>query len=93
MIKVLQVNTNRSKAALDLLEHMTTEQRVDVILVAEPNKKMVKEKGWLIDKRGDTSIKIVNKTIKVKKKWRRGRIHMGDARGRRPFVCMLLLAQ
>lgn len=67
LIKVLQVNTNWSRAAIDLVEHMIRKQRLDAVLVAKPNKKMAKDKGWLLERRGDTSIKIVNKAIKVRK--------------------------
>lgn len=66
-IKILQVNTNRSKAALDLLEHTIMDQMVDVALVAEPNRIRARDKGWLLDSRGDTAIKVANRNIKVRK--------------------------
>lgn len=41
---------------------------VDVALVAEPNKIKAKDRGWLLERRGDTAIKVVNKKIKVRER-------------------------
>lgn len=54
-----------------MLDHTIVEQHIDVVIVAEPNKKMVKESGWMVDSEMDTAIGITNKNLKTH---RRGEI-------------------
>ena len=57
MIKVLQINLNRCRAAHALLERTSGERRIDVCLLSEPNKAIARGKpGWITDAEGDTAI-------------------------------------
>jgi ABC-type uncharacterized transport system substrate-binding protein len=76
---ILQTNLNRSRAAHDLLEQTVKEENVDVVLVAEPNKKLAEGATWIADKNKDAAIKIYKQTeetmikrvVRKKKKKRR----------------------
>ncbi|CAH1385034.1 unnamed protein product, partial [Tenebrio molitor] len=59
---ILQTNLNRSRAAHDLLEQTVKEENVDVVLVAEPNKKLAEGATWIADKNKDAAIKIYKQT-------------------------------
>lgn len=65
MIKCLQLNVNRSRAAFELLEQTFREQGTDIALIAEPNQKLARSRGWLVDRRGDTAIKVINSGLKI----------------------------
>lgn len=50
MIKLLQISVNRSGAAMDLLSKMALEMHADLLLISEPNKKIVSTRQYLVDK-------------------------------------------
>ena len=64
-IKILQVNTNRSRLAMDLLEVIAREQRIDIALVSEPNKNMTRNEHWLHDRQQDCAIRLYNKELQA----------------------------
>lgn len=65
MIRFLQVNLERSPAAHDLAVTTMTENSIDIILASEPNKNIILNGGWFMDKKRDSAIKMHNKNIKV----------------------------
>lgn len=65
MSKVLQINTNRSREALDLALVTARNLQADLILMSEPNKQLIEKKGWLSDPRKDSCIVILNPDIKI----------------------------
>ena len=56
MILVMQCNTNRCKAAHDLLENTLTTRGYDICLVSEPNRNRVKGSSWEVDDKQDVGI-------------------------------------
>lgn len=64
MIKFLQVNLNRSPRAHDLMEKTCEEEKIDILLVSEPNKgKVSKERGWYTDSNCDAVIGVRGRSI------------------------------
>lgn len=55
MIKVLQVNTNRSRPALDLLLHHAREMGVGLLMITEPNY-IPAVPGWFASRDGDAAV-------------------------------------
>lgn len=56
MPRILQVNTNKSTASMDLAWATAAELGVDYVLISEPNAKAVKSRRWFKDQRGDVAI-------------------------------------
>lgn len=54
----MQSNLGRDKLAMDLLEHTIMRRGVDIVIVAEPNKKYVERQGWWGDKNKDVAIRV-----------------------------------
>lgn len=67
-MKFLQINTNRSQGAHDMALATATHKGTDVLLVSEPNKKMMVPNVWLYDEQKDTGIRIFNPELKIKKR-------------------------
>lgn len=66
LIKVLQVNLNRSRIGHDLMQRHIREHKVDVVIVSEPNVKIVSEDcSWIVDHENNAAIKFISKTIKA----------------------------
>jgi len=63
---ILQINVDRKRAAHDALYSIATRRNADVLVVAEPNKKLSKQQQWYVDERGDAAIAVLNRTIVVK---------------------------
>jgi Reverse transcriptase (RNA-dependent DNA polymerase)/Endonuclease-reverse transcriptase len=74
-MKVLQVNVDRGGAAQELLEHTVLSMRVDVAIMAEPNKKMtqVRERGWVMDESEDVAVRVFGNG----RKWRVDEVKKG----------------
>lgn len=64
-IKILQLNLGRGRAAHYLAFLTLDEEEVDVLVVAEPNKKIVSGTRWLADSRRDVGIYFRNKKVGV----------------------------
>lgn len=61
-MKILQINTNRSRASLDMALHIGKNIKASLILVSEPNRLTIRDrKDWIFDKEIDTAIKILDK--------------------------------
>lgn len=66
-IKILQVNTDRGREAVDLMYRTVYKEKVDVAVVAEPNRKQTGGSQWYRDRNGDAAIRIFNRNIEVAK--------------------------
>jgi hypothetical protein len=58
-LRCIQLNVNRSNLAHDLLQRMAEETNADILLVCEPNRKLVAGGGWYVDRCRDTTIKVL----------------------------------
>jgi hypothetical protein len=61
---VLQLNANRSASAMGMLEKNAWDTRTDILLISEPNKKIIEKAQWFKDTRG-AAIKVTNRTVKI----------------------------
>lgn len=55
--RFLQINANRSAAAMDLAVATAAKYRVDYIVVSEPNIAYIKKSGWFKDSKNDAAIR------------------------------------
>lgn len=65
IVRILQGNIDRGRAAMDLMNKMAEEQKADIIIMAEPNKKRIQQVEWLVDNRVDVAIEVRNSNIKI----------------------------
>lgn len=66
-MKILQINTNRSRPAHDMALATAINQNVDILIVSEPNVSAVRNKmDWICDEDYATSIKILTNNIAVR---------------------------
>lgn len=56
-IKILQINIDRRRNALDLANNMALRNDVDIIMIQEPNMATQRDKRWIIDKDGVVAIR------------------------------------
>lgn len=66
MISFLQLNANRSRRAHDILHKTASETNSDIVLLSEPNLKVVDNPRYLHDIRKDTAINILSKHVQLK---------------------------
>ena len=65
MIKYLQINVDRKLATTDIVLNTAARDGIDIVLMAEPNKKTAKKLGWLTDNRTDAAIIVTNRDVVV----------------------------
>lgn len=65
-VKILQLNTNRSRTAHDLAIATALDIKADILLLSEPNRRAISErKDWTFDREVDAAIKTMSKiTVK-----------------------------
>lgn len=66
-MKILQSNLGRKRTAMDLLNAISLEHNIDLVIIAEPNKKFVNKSPWYVDRKSDAAIRIFNRNIKCYK--------------------------
>ena len=68
MIRVLQTNLGRSRAAHDLTDATAARKNIELLVVAEPNKNIVRKQNnnWLSHRNSDVAIKIRNRRMGIK---------------------------
>ncbi|CAH2226409.1 jg10228 [Pararge aegeria aegeria] len=54
--KIIQINTDRIRAAHDLLFETVKRLNIDLAIIAEPNRKIAEAKDWERDNRGDAAL-------------------------------------
>ena len=65
-IKILQINTNRSRAAHDMALATANSIKAGLILLSEPNRNAIRHrKDWIFDVELDTAIKILDRNIAI----------------------------
>ena len=67
IMKILQINADRSRGAHDIAFATVAELKIDIIVASEPNRAIIKNIKWLTDERGDVAIYCTNNSIKVHK--------------------------
>ena len=65
-MKIIQINTNRSWAAHDLLEQTAVEEKADIVLISEPNINLITKRPdvWYTSEDKSAAIKITNRNLK-----------------------------
>ena len=68
MIKVLQINTNRSRPAHDMALATAKEMGAKILVVSEPNRSAIRNrKDWIYDSEIDVALTILDSNIAVKR--------------------------
>ncbi|KAJ8977860.1 hypothetical protein NQ317_004768 [Molorchus minor] len=62
---VLQTNLGRCRAAHDIAYAVAGEKKADIIIISEPNVKLVSSHNYLVDNRKDVAIQIRNKHVGI----------------------------
>lgn len=65
-MKVLQTNLNRQKSAHDMAYLIAARETADIIVVSEPNRKIVQDTKWITDKNMDVAVYFQNRNLAVK---------------------------
>lgn len=65
MTKILQTNLGRMRAAHDLAYATAKHKGFDIIVISEPNKKIIEGNEWIKDKRKDVAVLFVNRMLEV----------------------------
>ncbi|XP_057666774.1 uncharacterized protein LOC130900280 [Diorhabda carinulata] len=65
--RVLQINVGRARLAHDLTHVKAAELEADLLVVAEPNKKLTEGCGWVQDKSKDVAVFFRNRDVGVRK--------------------------
>lgn len=66
-LRLLQVNLNRCRKAMDMLNHICSKERIDIAIVQEPNKNMTKDNiRWITDENINAAFYIANKRMDIK---------------------------
>jgi hypothetical protein len=50
---------------MGMLEKNAWDARADILLISEPNKKMIEKAQWFKDRKGDAAIRVVNRETKI----------------------------
>lgn len=66
MIRVLQSNLSRCKAAIDFHEKVIIENIINLIVISELNKKRVEEVLWSVDSNKDIMIRTSGRDVAIK---------------------------
>lgn len=64
-LRVIQANANRIREAMDLLYQGIQEDKTDIVVVSEPNKKVVNGGKWETDRDNDVAINICSEGAKI----------------------------
>ncbi|KAJ3617048.1 hypothetical protein MTP99_009149, partial [Tenebrio molitor] len=68
--RVLQLNTNRSRVVHELLDQLMRERGASILLISEPNTRLLRAPGWLKDDLEDVAIMLRGVQMR---KWGKGR--------------------
>lgn len=65
MLRIAQLNLGRARAAHDAAFADAQKNKVDMMMISEPNVKVATGKKWIIDKKGDVAIAFLNKNLEI----------------------------
>lgn len=66
-LNLLQTNLGRSYAAHDIAYATSLEKDVDILIAAEPNKKIVSGRNWISDNSKDVGVRLINSNMQVRR--------------------------
>lgn len=61
----MQTNLGRARAAHDIAWADVTEQKVDMVVISEPNRSICRNKGLITDGKGNVALGIINRRIQI----------------------------
>lgn len=61
----MQANLGRARAAHDIAWADVTEQKVDMVVISEPNRSICGNKGLITDGKGNVALGIINRRIQI----------------------------
>lgn len=61
----MQTNLGRARAAHDIAWADVTEQKVDMVVISEPNRSICRNKGLITDGNGNVALGIINRRIQI----------------------------
>lgn len=64
-MRVLQTNLGRGRVAHDIAHAVIKDMDIDLLVVSEPNKTIMKGPGWVADERSDVAVYIRNRNIGI----------------------------
>ena len=64
-MRILQCNLGRSVGAHEVAYAIAMEQQVNLIVASEPNKRLVTERNYIVDKRTDVAVIPMNRAIGI----------------------------
>ncbi|XP_072400995.1 uncharacterized protein [Diabrotica undecimpunctata] len=64
-LRILQTNVGRKRLSHDLELASAAEGRYDLLVVAEPNPTLVRNRGWFVDDAGVVGVHICNRKLRV----------------------------
>ncbi|XP_045463892.1 uncharacterized protein LOC123673452 [Harmonia axyridis] len=67
MATILQTNLGRCKAAHDMAQAAAMSEKIDILVVSEPNKKITAKEGWFVNDARDIAVKITNRKLVLEK--------------------------
>lgn len=59
-MKILQLNTNRSRASYNTLTALASRLQTDILLISEPNASVTTSSSWILDSRGDAALQVLH---------------------------------
>lgn len=65
--KVLQANLGRARRAHDVVQLVVMEEKADLCIISEPNRKIVESSGWVTDMRRDVAVRCTSNRVLLKK--------------------------
>lgn len=65
MMKFLQTYLGRSRTAHDLYYATANEKETDLIIISEPNKKIFKKMGYIVNDEHNVVVQVLNKTVGI----------------------------
>ncbi|KAK9729971.1 Endonuclease-reverse transcriptase [Popillia japonica] len=66
-MRILQTNLGRGRAALNLAFATAKQSNIDILIISEPNKNIVRGSEWIKDRQSNVAILFTNKKVEVKK--------------------------
>ncbi|KAK9728129.1 hypothetical protein QE152_g18138 [Popillia japonica] len=66
-MRILQTNLGRGRAAQNLAFATAKQSNIDILIISEPNKNIVRGSEWIKDRQSNVAILFTNKKVEVRK--------------------------